>query len=175
MPLKGTHTQRQAFGRLPTFRHLPVFQRGPRALIAAQAAQAAPVRPWQRLPADWTGSAPEFAVDWALRQLGYLRGLDYEYQGSFLGGHRLKGGVVPDFVVYAPQIIIQVQGEYVHYEKGARQQADDQAARQLYGQYGYTAIGIDAEPALRDPVALVKDALNGIDRSQTGPLGLRGV
>src|SRR5262245_14371338 len=105
MPLKGPRVQRARFGRLPTFRRLPVFQLGPRALIRAQAVPSLS-RPWEMVPPTWTGSRPEYAVDWALRKLGYVPEVDYQYQGSFLGGHRAKGGVVPDFVIYAPKVII---------------------------------------------------------------------
>ncbi len=66
------------------------------------------------------GSINEWYVSLALERLQ----LDYYYQYQIYGGRGIRGGIVVDFVVYAPSAVpVEILGTYWH---SARQAPEDQ-------------------------------------------------
>ncbi len=70
-----------------------------------------------------------------------------------------KGGVVLDFEFYnPPDLAINIQGTYFHYEMGIEQKARDRiAAAQMAGQ-GITLVFIDEDDLLADPSYYINEA-----------------
>ncbi len=119
-------------------------------------------------PADWTGSRPEWAIYWALLNMGKKDGIDFIYQSSRMGGRLSKGGVVIDFLFLdPPNLAINVISRYYHYATTPQRTADELQRALLEGQ-GLKVIFIDETDALRNPKYYVQDALNGIDHSVYG-------
>jgi very-short-patch-repair endonuclease len=128
---------------------------------------------WERLsegktypepPEDWTGTEPEWAINWALTKLK----ADFDFQHNVAGGRRFVGGIVADFVVYEPtEVMIQVQGVYWHYELGSEKQERDALQRAIVESKGWIVINIDEDDAMRDPIFYTEEALRHIDHSKT--------
>ena len=79
----------------------------------AETIEAIPVPEW------WVGSGPEYLCWQALLKLGLQPDIDFRYQSQLAGGRQDKGGRVIDFEIYnPPDIAINVQGVFYHYEKG---------------------------------------------------------
>jgi len=119
------------------------------------------------LPPDWEGSLPEYLAFTALLKLGKDPGVDFTYQTPLMGGRMTKGGAVIDFeFTNPPDLAINIQGVYYHYEFGVEQKARDIITRaQLAGQ-GITLVFIDEDDIMQDPEYYVKEALNYRDHSR---------
>lgn len=103
---------------------------------------------------------------------GLRPGEDFTYQSKSMGGRLEKGGVVIDFLFYnPPDLAINVQGVYYHYEQGAQAISNDRLIRaQLAGQ-GITLIFLDEDDILSDVEHYVGEALRFIDHSRLGRNG----
>jgi len=120
-------------------------------------------------PADWPGSLPEYLVNEALIKLGKEPDVDFFYQSPFAGGRMQRGGLVIDFIfVNPPDLAINVQGEYYHYEMGADIRARDLIARSMLAGDGITLIFLDESDVHKDAVGFTRDALRYRDRSRLG-------
>ena len=120
-------------------------------------------------PPDWPGSLPEYLVNEALIELGKEPDLDFFYQSPFAGGRMQRGGLVIDFIfVNPPDLAINVQGEYYHYEMGADIRARDLIARSMLAGDGITLIFLDESDVHKDAVGYTRDALRYRDRSRLG-------
>ena len=88
------------------------------------------------LPPDWEGSLPEYLAFTALIKLGKDPGVDFTYQSPLMGGRMTKGGAIIDFeFINPPDLAVNVQGVYYHYEFGVEQKARDIITRaQMAGQ-----------------------------------------
>lgn len=155
---KGPGPQR--LKRPPAAPTAVVFSRGthlgPRAI-----SQQPPI--WQRPPPTWTGSVPEWSCYWALTvKFRLVVNLDFEYQGSLAGGRSRLGGFVPDFVVYAPNVAINVDGVYVHTIHGTETEANDLLVTVVAASRGLTLIHLLDINLLENPIELVRQALAGI-------------
>jgi hypothetical protein len=129
----------------------------------AETIPAIPVPEW------WTGSGPEYLCWKALVSLGFRAGIDFEYQSQLAGGRLDKGGRVIDFMIYnPPDIAINVQGVFYHYEKGAAVRQSDIMTRQHLATLGIKLIFVDEDDLIDNARAIVGDALQGIDRSRFG-------
>ena len=124
------------------------------------------------IPAGWEGSKPEWLCYTTLIDLGKDPEIDFSYQSPLSGGRMDKGGLVVDFVfANPPDLAINVQGVYYHYEFGIETKARDLMARaQLAGQ-GMTLVFLDDDDLLRDARWHVEEALKYRDHSQLGALG----
>ena len=120
-------------------------------------------------PADWPGSLPEYLVNEALIKLGKEPDVDFFYQSPFAGGRMQRGGLVIDFIfVNPPDLAINVQGEYYHYEMGADIRARDLIARSMLAGDGITLIFLDESDVHKDAIGFTRDALRYRDRSRLG-------
>ena len=120
-------------------------------------------------PPDWPGSLPEYLVNEALIRLGKEPDLDFFYQSPFAGGRMQRGGLVIDFIfVNPPDLAINVQGEYYHYEMGADIRARDLIARSMLAGDGITLIFLDESDVHKDAIGFTRDALRYRDRSRLG-------
>ena len=129
----------------------------------AESIPAVPVPDW------WAGSGPEYLCWKALLKLGLKQGIDFEYQSKLAGGRLDKGGRVIDFMIYnPPDIAINVQGVFFHYEKGAAVRQSDIMTRQYLATLGIKLIFVDEDDLIDNARAIVGDALAGIDRSRFG-------
>lgn len=139
---------------------------GPREV---QAALRAPVNvtgvPLAK-PPTFSGTLPEWQCYWALMRLGQKPGVDFVYQAPWFGGRLTKGGQVADFVLLRLHLILQVQGVFWHYQRGRWKTAIDVVQRAQMQGRGYRVISLDADALAADPIALVRDALRGIDHSR---------
>ena len=118
-------------------------------------------------PDSWIGSKPEWMFYASLLELGYQPGEDFTYQSPLMGGRLDKGGLIIDFMFYnPPDLAVNVQGVYYHYELGAETKARDLFARQALAGQGITLIFVDEDDLIDDAKAIVGDALAGIDRSR---------
>ena len=120
-------------------------------------------------PEWWVGSVPEYLCWQALVKLGLRPDIDFQYQSQLAGGRQDKGGRVIDFLIFnPPNIAINVQGVYYHYEKGAAVRQSDILTRAFLAAEGINLIFIDEDDLIDDPRRIVADALAGIDRSRAG-------
>ena len=121
----------------------------------------------QQVPPDWPGSIPEYMAYQAFIALGRQPGEDFTYQSPLMGGRMEKGGVVLDFVfTNAPDLAVNVQGVYYHYETGVNTQARDMFARAQVEGAGVRLIFIDDDDLFRDPEYYCREALNYRDHSR---------
>ena len=120
------------------------------------------------VPSDWTGSVPEYLVYSSLiSKQGKIEGIDFTYQSPLMGGRLTKGGVVIDFLFTdPPDLAINVQGVFYHYEKGAAVRQSDILTREYLASMGIKLIFVDEDDLIDDARAIVADALAGIDRSR---------
>ena len=121
------------------------------------------------LPSGWEGSIPEYIAYTEFVRAGKVPGVDFTYQSPLLGGRMTKGGVVLDFEFNnPPDLAVNIQGVYYHYEFGVDQKARDIMAKvQMAGQ-GITLIFIDEDDLLEDPSYYIDEALNYRDHSRMG-------
>ncbi len=118
-------------------------------------------------PPSWPGSLPEYIAYITFEQLGKVPGEDFSYQSSRMGGRLDKGGVVLDFVfTNPPDLAVNVQGVYYHYETGVNTQARDMFARAQVEGAGVRLIFIDDDDLFRDPEYYCREALNYRDHSR---------
>ena len=127
----------------------------------AETIEAIPVPEW------WVGSGPEYLCWQALLKLGLQPDIDFRYQSQLAGGRQNKGGRVIDFEIYnPPDIAINVQGVFYHYEKGTAVRQSDILTREYLATMGIKLIFVDEDDLIDDARAIVADALAGIDRSR---------
>ena len=120
-------------------------------------------------PQGWTGSKPEWAFYTSLLQLGYEPDEDFSYQSPLMGGRLDKGGAVIDFMFYnPPDLAVNVQGVYYHYELGAEIKARDIFVRQSMAGQGITLIFVDEDDLDQDPIGTTRNALAFRDTSRLG-------
>ena len=122
-------------------------------------------RPFPPPPGDWPGTLPEWAVFWALETLGLRPDVDFSYRYRLPELEVRRWGEV-DFLVWATQVGIEVQGEYWHYLQGPEKTVRDELKRALLESAGFIMVWIDAEDVLRSPLFFVREALAGRDYSR---------
>ena len=121
------------------------------------------------VPTGWEGSEPEWIFYASLRRLGYQPDSDFSYQSPLMGGRLDKGGAILDFVFYnPPDLAVNIQGVYYHYEMGADTKARDIMIRESMAGQGITLIFIDEDDLREDPVGVTRLALNYRDVSRLG-------
>ena len=120
-------------------------------------------------PSDWTGSRPEWMFFASLIDLGYQPNEDFIYQSPLMGGRLDKGGLIIDFSFYnPPDLAVNVQGIYYHYEMGASTIGRDKLARQELAGHGITLIFVDEDDLEQDPRGVTESALQFRDTSRLG-------
>ena len=120
-------------------------------------------------PASWEGSKPEWAFYASLRRLGYQDGDDFTYQAERMRGRLDKGGAILDFVfTNPPNLAVNVQGVYYHYEMGADTKARDIMTREAMAGQGITLIFVDEDDLEQDPLGVTRNALQYRDTSRLG-------
>ena len=121
------------------------------------------------VPAGWQGSLPEYVAYTTFASIGLRPGQDFIYQSPLLGGRIDKGGLVLDFLFNdPPDLAVNVQGVYYHYEFGVETKARDIIAREGAVGRGLTLIFIDEDDLLRDPEYYCREALRYRDHSRLG-------
>ena len=122
-----------------------------------------------QVPQGWTGSVPEWLTYESLQKAGKIPGQDFTYQSPLLGGRIQKGGVVIDFdFSNPPDIAINVQGVYFHYQFGVETSARDRMARAQLAGEGKQLIFIDEDDLYNDTDYYVLEALRYRDHSRLG-------
>jgi len=125
--------------------------------------------PQIQVPSNWEGSMPEYVAYQTFVRLGKEPGQDFTYQSPLLGGRMDKGGFVIDFLFTdPPDLAVNVQGVYYHYEFGVEARARDIMARASLAGQNLTLIFIDDEDLLKDPMYYCREALNYRDHSRLG-------
>ena len=120
-------------------------------------------------PDSWQGSKPEWMFYASLIALGYQPGEDFSYQSPLMGGRLDKGGVIIAFMFNnPPDLAVNVQGVYYHYELGAQIRAQDIFARQSLAGMGITLVFVDEDYLEQDPLGTTREALNYQDSSRLG-------
>ena len=126
-------------------------------------------QPQVQVPSNWEGSIPEYVAYQTFVRLGKEPGQDFTYQSPLLGGRLDKGGFVIDFLfTNPPDLAVNVQGVYYHYEFGFEARARDIMARASLAGQNPTLIFIDDEDLLKDPMYYCREALNYRDHSRLG-------
>ena len=121
------------------------------------------------VPEGWEGSLPEWLFYSSLVSLGYREDEDFTYQSPLAGGRLDKGGAIIDFLFYnPPNLAVNVQGTYYHYELGAETKARDIMVREALAGQGINLIFVDEDDLLQDPVGVTRLALNYRDVSRLG-------
>lgn len=121
------------------------------------------------VPEGWTGSLPERQFYASLLELGYQPNEDFTYQSPLMGGRLDKGGLVIDFLFdNPPNLAVNVQGVYYHYELGADTRARDIFARESLAGQGITLIFVDEDYLAQDPLGTTREALQFRDSSRLG-------
>ena len=122
-----------------------------------------------QVPSNWEGSVPEYVAYRTFIQLGLEPGQDFTYQSPLMGGRMDRGGVVIDFMFNnPPNLAVNVQGVYYHYEFGVETKARDVVARASLAGEGITLVFIDDDDLLRDPEYYCREALSYQDHSRLG-------
>ena len=122
-----------------------------------------------QIPANWPGSVPEYVAYQAFIKLGLEPGRDFTYQSPLMGGRLDKGGFVIDFLfTMPPDLAVNVQGVYYHYEFGVEAKARDLIARSALAGQNITLVFIDDDDLLRDAEYYCREALNYQDHSRLG-------
>ena len=120
-------------------------------------------------PPDWPGSGPEYIAYQTFIGLGLEPGEDFTYQSPFMGGRMDKGGAVIDFLFSnPPDLAVNVQGVYYHYEFGVEAKARDVMARASLAGQNLTLVFIDDDDLMSDPTYYCREALNYRDHSRLG-------
>ena len=122
-----------------------------------------------QVPQGWTGSVPEWLTYESLQNAGKIPGQDFTYQSPLLCGRIQKGGVVIDFdFSNPPDLAINVQGVYFHYQFGVETSARDRMARAQLAGEGKQLIFIDEDDLYNDTDYYVLEALRYRDHSRLG-------
>ena len=120
-------------------------------------------------PSGWEGSIPEYITYQTFVELGKEPGLDFTYQSPLMGGRMDKGGFVLDFIFTdPPDLAVNVQGVYYHYEFGVETKARDIMARASLAGQNMTLIFIDEDDLMEDPRYYCREALRYRDHSRLG-------
>ena len=122
-----------------------------------------------QVPSGWEGSIPEYITYQTFVELGKEPGLDFTYQSPLMGGRMDKGGFVLDFIFTdPPDLAVNVQGVYYHYEFGVETKARDIMARASLAGQNMTLIFIDEDDLMEDPRYSCREALRYRDHSRLG-------
>ena len=122
-----------------------------------------------QVPQGWTGSVPEWLTYESLQKAGKIPGQDFTYQSPLLGGRILKRGGIIDFdFSNPPDLAINVQGVYFHYQFGVETSARDRMARAQLAGEGKQLIFIDEDDLYNDTDYYVLEALRYRDHSRLG-------
>ena len=122
-----------------------------------------------QVPQTWLGSVPEYVAYQTFQELGLEPGKDFSYQSPLMGGRMDKGGFVLDFMfTNPPDLAVNVQGVYYHYEFGVEAKARDIMARSSLAGQNITLVFIDDDDLVRDPVYYCREALRYRDHSRLG-------
>ena len=122
-----------------------------------------------QVPSSWPGSIPEYVAYQTFVRIGKEPGEDFSYQSPLMGGRMDKGGVVLNFVfTNPPDLAVNIQGVYYHYEFGVEVRARDLMARAMMAGDGISLIFIDDDDLMRDPEYYCREALNYRDHSRLG-------
>jgi hypothetical protein len=123
----------------------------------------------QQVPSNWEGSLPEYIAYQTFIELGLEPGVDFTYQSPLMGGRMEKGGFVLDFLFNEPpDLAVNVQGVYYHYEFGVEAKARDVMARASLAGQNITLVFIDDDDLMQDPRFYCREALNYRDHSRLG-------
>ena len=123
----------------------------------------------QQVPPNWAGSLPEYVAYQTFIDLGLEPGIDFTYQSPLMGGRMDKGGFVLDFLFNKPpDLAVNVQGVYYHYEFGVEAKARDVMARASLAGQNITLVFIDDDDLMSDPRYYCREALNYRDHSRLG-------
>ena len=122
-----------------------------------------------QVPENWEGSIPEYVAYITFIELGLEPGRDFSYQSPLMGGRMDKGGVVLDFLfTEPPDLAVNVQGVYYHYEFGVEARARDIMARSALAGQNLSLIFIDDDDLMRDRMYYCREALRYQDHSRLG-------
>ena len=122
-----------------------------------------------QVPSNWEGSVPEYVAYRTFVELGREPGQDFTYQSPLMGGRLDKGGFVLDFMFTdPPDLAINVQGVYYHYEFGVEAKARDVMARASLAGQNIILVFIDDDDLMSDPRYYCREALNYRDHSRLG-------
>ena len=120
-------------------------------------------------PPGWAGSLPEYIAYTTFQSFGLEPGQDFVYQSPLMGGRIEKGGLVLDFLFSnPPDLAVNIQGVYYHYEFGVETRGRDIMARQAAVGTGLTLIFIDEDDILTDARYYCREALRYRDHSRLG-------
>ena len=118
-------------------------------------------------PPGWQGSLPEYIAYTTFESFGLVPGEDFTYQSKVMGGRMDKGGLVLDFeFTNPPDLAVNIQGVYYHYEFGVEIRGRDIMARQAAVASGLTLIFIDEDDILTDARYYCREALRYRDHSR---------
>ena len=122
-----------------------------------------------QVPSTWEGSVPEYIAYQTFVQLGKEPGVDFTYQSPLMGGLMDKGGVVLDFMfTNPPDLAVNVQGVYYHYQFGVEASARDTMAKASLAQQNITLVFIDDDDLMADAKHYCREALRYRDHSRLG-------
>ena len=122
-----------------------------------------------QIPSNWPGSIPEYVAYQTFIELGRRPGEDFTYQSPLMGGRMDKGGIILDFLfTNPPDLAVNVQGVYYHYEFGVEAKARDIMARASLAGQNLTLVFIDDDDLMSDPRYYCREALNYRDHSRLG-------
>ena len=126
-------------------------------------------QPQVQVPENWEGSVPEYVAYQTFVKLGLEPGQDFTYQSPLLGGRLDKGGFVIDFMFKEPpDLAVNVQGVYYHYQFGVEVTSRDIMARAALAGQNITLIFIDDDDLMQNPEYYCREALNYTDHSKLG-------
>jgi hypothetical protein len=111
------------------------------------------------------GTKPEWAVWWALVQLGYQPEVDFFVHAVLPGVGRGFHSQI-DFLLPDLHLGIEVSGLYWHYTLGTERQERDLFRLLYFAERGIRIVFIDEDDAIRDPIYYVREALQGNDHSK---------
>jgi hypothetical protein len=159
--LPGIPREPRGFGRSEA----SLIPRGMRGLEEFRVQEPAGEPPPWWLRRYLGGTKPEWAVFWALVQLGYQPEVDFFVHAQLPGVGRSFYSQV-DFLLPDLGIGIEVSGLYWHYTLGSERQERDLFRLLAFAERGIRIVFIDEDDAIRDPIYYVREALRGNDHSK---------
>jgi hypothetical protein len=121
-------------------------------------------RPLDPVPLWWTvergGTIPEYYVYRACERIVGPEYVGFEFEGGFFGGRLVRGGIIPDILIYSPRVGINVQGARFHLPP-VGSPANDRLQRAQMEMIGVRMEFIGEAEAINRPDQSVREAIAG--------------
>lgn len=107
------------------------------------------------------GTVPEYFIYKACERVVGPEYVNFEFQGGFFGGRLVRGGIIPDILIYNPRVGLNIQGARWHLSP-IGSPANDRLQRAQMEAIGVRMEYIGEEEAINRPDEAVREAIAGV-------------